>query len=77
MGQYGDFTALALALFETMWFTVLSSMVPNTGVLVETTLWGQLRELCEEPVAVFEEAILMDGVEFIPVLVRPAVKVLC
>lgn len=52
-------------------------MVPNTGVLVEATLWGQLRELCEEPVAVFEEAILMDGVEFIPVLVRPAVKVLC
>lgn len=36
------------------------------------TLGAQLWELGEEPVPVFEEAILMDCVKIIPVLICPA-----
>ena len=43
----------------------------------EATLRGQLWELREEPVAVFEEPILVDCVEIVPVLIGPAVVFLC
>lgn len=45
--------------------------------MVKATLRGQLWELREEPVAVFEETILVDRVEIVPVLICPAVVFLC
>lgn len=47
------------------------------GLVVEATLRGQLWELREEPVTVFEETILMDCVKIVPVLIGPAVIFLC
>lgn len=41
------------------------------GHVVRATLGAQLRELGEEPMPVFEETILMDCVEIIPVLICP------
>lgn len=45
--------------------------------MVQAALWGQLWELCEEPVTVFEEMILVDCVKAVPVLIGPAVVFLC
>lgn len=47
------------------------------GVVVEAALWGQLWKLCEEPVTVFEETILVDCVKIVPVLIGPAFVFLC
>lgn len=40
-------------------------------------LRGELRELGEEPVTVLKEAVLMDGIEGVPVLISFTVKLLC
>lgn len=64
----------ALLLVQAILPTVVSG--GNLSV-VEMTLRGQLRELCEEPVTVFEETILMDRVEIVPVFICPAVVFLC
>lgn len=45
--------------------------------VVRAALWGQLWELREEPVTVFEETILVDCVKLVPVFIGPAVVVLC
>lgn len=69
--QSGDFPAL----LGTRAVLAIVNCGADFGMrlVVEAALWGQLGELGEEPVAVFEETILMDCVEIIPVLVRPAV----
>lgn len=41
------------------------------GHVVRATLGAQLGELGEEPMPIFEETILMDCVEIVPVLICP------
>ena len=38
---------------------------------------GKFWELCEQPVPLFEESVLVDGVELVPVLGRLLLQVLC
>lgn len=57
--------------------TVVSGWDLRVFHMVKMALWGQLRELCEEPVTVFEETILMDRVEIVPVFICPAIIFLC
>lgn len=47
------------------------------GHIVRATLGAQLGELGEEPVPIFEETILMDCVEIVPVLICPVFIFLC
>lgn len=57
--------------------TVIGGRDLSVGHVVKTTLRGQFWELCEEPVTVFEEAILVDRVEIVPVFIGSAVVLLC
>lgn len=58
-----------LFLIQTLLLTVICARDLETGLMVEATLRGQLWELCEEPVTVFEETILMDCVKTVPKLI--------
>lgn len=62
---------------QTILRTVICATDLGMGLVVKAALWGQLWELCEEPVTVFEETVLMDCVKIVPVLIRPAVVLLC
>lgn len=67
----------ALLLVQAILPTVVSDRDLRVLHMVKMTLRGQLGELCEEPVTVFEETILMDSVEIVPVFICPAVVFLC
>lgn len=67
----------ALLLAQTILRTLIRAWHLRVVHMVKVTLRSQLRELCEEPVTVFEEAILVDRVEIVPVFIRPAVVLLC
>lgn len=67
-----------------MLFLIQAVLLPVTctsdvrmGFMFEAALWSQLWELREEPVTVFEEAILVDCVKIVPILIGPVVKFLC
>lgn len=67
----------ALLLAQAILLNVISGRHLRVLHMVKVTLWSQLRELCKEPVTVFEETILMDCVEIVPVFICPAVVLLC
>lgn len=64
-------------LLQTLLLAVIRVRDLKSGFIVEATLGGQLWELCEQPVTVLEETILVDGVKTIPELICPAVIFLC
>lgn len=67
----------ALLSILTVLLTFYCTRGTRVRFMVQAALWGQLWELCEEPVTVFEETILVDCVKAIPVLIGPAVVFLC